>query len=126
MVCLAALELGDVKARDVRLFGSQLTPESLHHWQRLVEQGKVGSIQVYINEGDSIPEASFFYAHDIIIGHLQGDEVFPKTILINEIKERAPAMLVKILPCATRNGYFFDVENCHSMKTYQHNLYGRR
>ena len=59
MACLIALELGDTQAKRVRLFGPQITPESLQHWQQLIDSGKVGSVQIFINEGDPIPVVSY-------------------------------------------------------------------
>ncbi len=68
MVCLAALRLGDVtgpkdsagKTRlDVKLYGPQLTPRAVAEWQKLLNQGKVSSIEITITEGDPIAPASY-------------------------------------------------------------------
>lgn len=121
MVCLTALELRDAKARHVRLFGPQITPESLSQWQRLIEQGQVSSIELYINAGDPIPGLSYSVGSYLYYGESWPPyEMSFDELLLTSIKKRAPGISVKFLPCHGRSGYFDST--CHLLKAYQINL----
>jgi len=62
MICLAALENQDIQAVHVVLYGPQVTRESLEMWNKLVQDGRVKSVKVYLNENDPVPGASIAYA----------------------------------------------------------------
>jgi len=62
MICLAALENRDIQAVHVVLYGPQVTRESLEMWNKLVQDGRVKSVKVYLNENDPVPGASIAYA----------------------------------------------------------------
>lgn len=121
MVCLAALELGDAKTAHVRLFGPQITPSSLGNWQRLIESGKVRSVEVFINRGDPIPVASYVGTLQFTQSETVQKLIVPAEILREEIRRDAPGLSVRINECPSRTR-LFDLENCHSMKLYQTNL----
>lgn len=110
MVCLAALELGDAKSRHVRLFGPQITPESVSRWRKLMDERKVSSVEIYINKGDPVPWVSYFF------GSLDPGSPYLPLGLYVDLKLRAPDIVVKRLDCQG------DIETCHSMKTYQENI----
>jgi hypothetical protein len=72
MVCLAALrgECPDAKAEHVRLFAPQITSAAAQEWQRLIETGKVRSIELFINKGDPVTSLSYASAQAITPGTL--------------------------------------------------------
>lgn len=62
MLCLAALENQDIQADNVVLYGPEVTRESLEMWNKLVQDGRVKSVKVYLNENDPVPGASIAFA----------------------------------------------------------------
>jgi hypothetical protein len=61
MLCLAALENQDIRADNVVLYGPEITRESLEMWNKLVQDGRVKSVKVYLNENDPVPGASIAF-----------------------------------------------------------------
>lgn len=112
MLCLAAIKLNDVKAEHVRLFGPQITPESLRQWNSLLASGKIKSIQVYINRGDPVPALSYLLGAGKPMDWIYG--------LLSEITNAAPSILTTITPCPDGKG-LIDVA-CHDMKLYKKNV----
>lgn len=115
MVCLAALELGDVKTKHLRLFGPQITAESLLHWQHMVEEGKVSKVELYINKGDPVPGFSFVAGGGTI------RSLYSSDALRNQIGAKAPGIYVKVLDCPGRQKVI-DIKVCHSLNTYLKSL----
>ncbi len=58
MICLAALRRHDVVAKEVRLFGPQITLEAAKRWAEIVRADDL-RLTVYIISGDPVPAASF-------------------------------------------------------------------
>lgn len=59
MICLTALEKGDIDAKAVRLVGPEITAESLREWNDLLKSGKIANLQFIINSHDPVPVVSF-------------------------------------------------------------------
>lgn len=58
LLCLAALRSGQTKAKEVRLFGPQVSPEAMRRWRELAVKNDM-KITIYLNEGDPIPALSW-------------------------------------------------------------------
>jgi hypothetical protein len=58
LLCLAALRSGDTQAKEVRLFGPQMSPEAAKRWQEYAANTNT-PIKVYINNGDPIAALSW-------------------------------------------------------------------
>jgi hypothetical protein len=136
MTCLVALELGDTQAKVVRLFGPQITPESLRHWQQLLDRKKIDRVQMFVNEGDPVPAMSYLASllidwtvlalspsHSPLspypLSEVLANKAYFKGALNKDIAEHAASIEVKMLPCKSRR-YFFDLA-CHEMMLYQEN-----
>ena len=67
MICLAALENGDIKADRVVLYGPQITPESLRMWEKLIQTKPptVRSVQIYLNQNDPVPPLSLLFGGQV-------------------------------------------------------------
>jgi hypothetical protein len=125
MVCLAALALGDARAERVRLLGPQITPAALEGWQRLLEQGRVKTIELYVNRGDPVPGASYLWA-DLAsqagsgLVTLIGSEgsTLSVFVLAEKIRKRAPGISVIVADaCPDRTVPLSLV--CHDAARYQ-------
>jgi hypothetical protein len=58
LICLAALRSGDTTAKEVRLFGPQMSPEAAKRWQEY--SANTGTkIKIYINHGDPVAAISW-------------------------------------------------------------------
>ena len=115
MICLAALTREDARAEHVRLFGPQITQESLADWQRLINEGKVKDVQLYINRGDPVPGVSYLGTHKTAVSKLLLNDS-----LREEIHRDAPGIRVQFNDCPDR-GFFLDLK-CHDMQLYQRNV----
>ena len=58
MLCLAALRSGETTAKEVRLFGPQITPGAAALW-RDYAASTGAKVKIYINNGDPVPAASW-------------------------------------------------------------------
>lgn len=58
LVCLAALRSGETTAKEVRLFGPQVSPAAMEQWSELIKR-KGLKVTIYINEGDPVPALSW-------------------------------------------------------------------
>ncbi len=115
MICLAALENRDVKADHVVLYGPQVTRESLAMWNQLVQDGRVKSVKVYINENDVVPGASIAYA-DVKRMHAADEAALFKIDTLKRIlNETSPRLLVQTFPCSRDKSSL----ECHAMSMYE-------
>jgi len=139
MVCLAALmgEFPDAKATKVRLLGPQVTAAALNQWQRLIEQRKVQSVEIYINEGDPVPILSYLLgqAISVLTGTLLVEGLGTSLAAMQveatqvpvlrgheaEIRRKAPGIQVTFLHhCPEKGPLGYDLTlDCHSMARYQ-------
>jgi hypothetical protein len=119
MICLAALENGDVLAADVLLYGPQITRESLQMWNQLVSDHKVHSVKIYLNENDIVPGVSISF-REALPGGVPGPHNEPKLLeiegLTRTIHEEAPKVLVQSFACSFDSS---DPFKCHAIATYR-------
>lgn len=124
MICLAALENRDVKADNIVLYGPQVTRESLAMWNRLVQDGRVKSVKIYVNENDIVPGVSIAFAD--LKRKRAADEpaLFQIDTLKRTINELSPRLLVQTFPCSRDKTSL----ECHAMSMYESkvNCTGRR
>lgn len=139
MLCLAALRSGEATAREVRLFGPQITPSAAAAWQQLAFKKNI-VIKVYINTGDPVPAASW---KQPIPKRLDGTaETSPTAIWIHTIPRAASALADAAFYSLmdSRHGVMDEALEqygltvfrseckgrptiaCHSMKVYEANL----
>ncbi len=117
MICLAAIENGDLKVDRVSLYGPQITPESLRMWDELVRSGQVKSVQVFINKNDPVPPVAMLVGSR---GPLQAGEslaLFKSDVLVRTINETAPKLAVRTFSC----GEGLPTLTCHDMAGYKAN-----
>lgn len=116
MVCLTALKKGDVAARNVRLLGPQITPQSLIEWESLVERGYTNRVTVYWMGGDPIPFASMGFG-----GATQNASALAVADLRNRVSEAAPALEFQYFRCPL-NSLNLPMLQCHNLRFYQEAL----
>jgi len=121
MICLTALNQKDVKAANVVLYGPQITPESLVMWNKLVKDGQIKSLQIYLNQGDPVPAASMLasnpvFAAPAIAAPYLSAPLFDADVMSKAINALAPNADIKTFVCKSTP----DVD-CHNMKLYKEN-----
>ena len=138
MLCLAALENRDIRADNVVLYGPEITRESLEMWNKLVQDGRVKSVKVYLNENDPVPGAAIAYGdykknqlvqalepiHSPSAMGLNGAVIvstgvldtglFKIESLKRTINETSPRILVQSFPCNLP----MSTGGCHVMSMY--------
>ncbi len=141
MLCLAALENQDIRADHVVLYGPEVTRESLEMWNKLVQDARVKSVKVYLNENDPVPGAAIAYAdlkksqhasgvslksypsvdNAVLRGAKAGAVVASDTGLFQiqslkrTINETSPRLLVQSFPC----NLAMSTGGCHVMSMYR-------
>ena len=129
MVCLAALWNRDVRVEHVRLLGPQITREALLEWQKLLDDKRIGSLEIYYNDRDPIPVLSYF-GQDLVTTKKSAavfgfaKEVFGDNGLRTEIEQYAPSAKVSTFPCEIS---FWQVValGCHFAIIYDRHLAGQ-
>ncbi|HXQ17914.1 MAG TPA: hypothetical protein VN814_25120 [Caulobacteraceae bacterium] len=118
MVCLAALERGDVVADSVTLYGPQITVESLKMWDDLVRSGKVRSVQVMVNRGDPVPPISLLAGGGTMgTTALASLGLLRLATFVDVIHETAPRLAVRTFACGDA-----PTLDCHGMDVYRDNV----
>jgi hypothetical protein len=128
MICLGALANNDIAAKRVRLFGPQVTPGALEEWQSLLKAGKVGSVEIFIAEGDPIPPVTYG-ARYLIPTTRSTDTALKLTaafmasagLLKREFENDAPRIKVTTIPCQRGALEKLKLE-CHEMTHYQNSV----
>jgi hypothetical protein len=141
MLCLAALENEDIKADQVVLYGPQVTRESLEMWNTLVQERRVKSVKVYLNENDPVPGAAIAFADLVKSQQASGASLksystadnaavqglnagpvlasdtglFQVESLKRTINETSPRILVRTFPCKPGVSTW----GCHVMSMYR-------
>ncbi len=147
MLCLFALENGDAKAKDVILYGPQVTRETLQMWDQLVRDGKVNSVRIYVNNDDPVAGAAISFADasnaavtsakaalrgdaspvvqsalELAAGDNEHHLIFNNSALVQTINEISPRIAVRTLPCAISASEVIDdptrAAKCHEMVMY--------
>lgn len=115
MLCLRALEFGQARARDVVLYGPQLTRESMRIWREMLRRGDIASLRVVVNSGDPVPPLSI-----LGLGALDRrrtgttlDLLFNSDSLARTIRDAMPGAEVITYHC--NDG----VLECHRMERYR-------
>lgn len=124
MICLAAIENGDVRADNIVLYGPQVTVESLLKWNDLVKKGVVKSVQIYINQNDPVTPFAML-AETLFTDALSGSYIrslvglalFNRTVLTGAIYAIAPNIKVHTFDCAS----FLPDIDCHGLQQYKYN-----
>jgi hypothetical protein len=136
LLCLAALRSGDTQAKEVRLFGPQMSPEAAKRWQEYAANTNT-TIKIYINNGDPIPALSWKQPTPQtpagkaataawLNNPVTGPATFADALFHTYFDSKTGAM------DATLRNYGFDVTRskcmdapdfgCHSMKLYERQL----
>lgn len=115
MTCLLALYNEDVMARDVVLYGPQITGPTAKIWQRLLHDGKIRSLRIEVNSGDPITPLA------MVVNLYSWANLRQRPLLFNQVELKAT--LAEMLPSAqieTRQCSFriSDPFSCHYMKAY--------
>lgn len=115
MICLAALMNRDIAADSVVLYGPQITPESLRMWNRLVQDGRVKSVTIYVNENDIVAPAALLANRSPPADQaiLAAPMFFRAPALRTVIHTIAPRIIVRAYACGTKPGVA-----CHEMVRY--------
>jgi hypothetical protein len=125
MICLFALQNGDITADHVVLYGPQLTAEGLHMWQGLIASGKVKSVQIDVNQNDPVPPLSLVFgdlrAQVLRLAGLPAEQsilnlpvLSRPSALAQAIQDLAPGIYVKTFPCGSKMTI-----DCHVLHAYQ-------
>lgn len=124
MICLAALQNGDVLAGKVVLFGPQLTAESVRMWSRMVESGQVSSVEFVINANDPVPALSLYastrFRPDDDARRIASKPLFRSSSAMSEaVAELGPKVKVSIYACSKAG--LANPTGCHDMEAYRKN-----
>ena len=117
MICLAAIENGDLKVDRVALYGPQITPESLRMWDELVRSGQVKSVQIFINKNDPVPPVAMLVGSRSFLQAGESLALFKSDVLVRTINETAPKLAVRTFSC----GDGLPTLTCHDMAGYKAN-----
>ncbi|MCZ6772773.1 MAG: hypothetical protein O7G83_12475, partial [Proteobacteria bacterium] len=131
MVCLAAIANGDLKAKEVRLLGPQITPAALREWQRLAREKNM-RVTIYYNNRDPVPWVSNEAGSVQIIGPpLQIANTIADGIsravrkasagkgMQKTIKMYAPLIKVVRFRCSKQGAGAFIKLECHGLDQYR-------
>jgi hypothetical protein len=115
MICLAALVNRDILADRVVLYGPQITPESLRLWNGLVQDGKVKSVTIYVNENDPVaPTALLINRAPPKDQALLAVPMFYRADALRRVIHTiAPRIVVRAYACGTRPD-----PSCHNVERY--------
>ena len=116
MICLAALTNEDIVADHVVLYGPQVTEEALRKWQELIETHKVKSVQIYVNQNDPVAPFSMLFGSKTVGSAISNLALLKIDVLAKTLRETAPAIDVRPLPCVPRIKAPLD---CHYMQSYK-------
>lgn len=115
MTCLLALHNDDIMARDVVLYGPQITGDTALLWQRMLREGKIRSLRIEINSGDPITPLA------MVVNRYSYDNLRQRPLLFNspELKatlaELIPSARIETRKCDFRISSPF---SCHYMSAY--------
>jgi len=115
MICLAALENRDIQADRVVLYGPQVTLESLHMWQELIEAGRIKSVQMYVNQNDPVPAISMVFGAPTLTDAVASLPLFKVETMSAVVHEAAPSIGVKTFAC----GGSIPTLDCHDLARYK-------
>jgi tetratricopeptide (TPR) repeat protein len=115
MTCLYALGKGDAAARDVVLYGPQITPVTARLWQGLLEEGKIRSLRLVINQGDPIPPLALAVNAHNMYNYAKRALLFNGVEMDLTLAELIPSAQIDVRSCAFKLSSPF---SCHRMTAY--------
>lgn len=117
MTCLAALINRDIKARDVILYGPQITPESLALWNRLLSEGRISTLRILVAQNDPITPVSMLISplplSSPYAAVLAAPLLFKVDNLATAIRKISPSATVSTFACGSRPSLA-----CHNLALY--------
>lgn len=119
MVCLEALKQGDLAAREVKLFGPQVTTTSLTMWEQFLNEERVEKVDVYWLEADPIPLVALAIDPRHMLEAPQTGMPTQRTTL-ERLLSKAPAIRFHVLSCPQFQAV--SLKNpfaCHRVQLYQ-------
>ncbi len=114
MLCLLALYRDDARAGDVVLYGPQLTANSAALWNRLLNEGKIRSLRIIVNENDPITPLTLLVSSSPTSWLRARALLFDRSTLRQTVAEMIPGASVTTRPCASD----WPTLNCHRMTAY--------
>jgi hypothetical protein len=119
MVCLTALGRGDVAAREVRLFGPQITGASLTSWSHLVSDGHIRRVEIYWMDADPVPLISLGIDQSLYIPNKWPvKSTSAMSGLLLQIASH-PSIGLHVLHCPVVAEIAKDAFACHRVQQYQ-------
>lgn len=115
MTCLYALLNEDAAARDVVLYGPQITGYSAVLWERLLSQGKIRSLRIVLNEADPVPPLAMVINSYTLFDTTQEPLLFNDGGLKSTISRFVPSAQVDVRSCSFKLG---SPLACHRMTAY--------
>lgn len=121
MICLAALVNRDVMADDVVLYGPQVTAESLGLWNELLDEGRIKSLRILVNQNDPVTPAALLATPTNLSSAfgpaLAAPLFFNSDSLRTALRVISPRASVTTFPCGSRPSL-----DCHDMGIYSNHL----
>ena len=115
MTCLLALYNRDAVARDVVLYGPQITPDTARVWQHLIDNGRIRSLRIVMNSGDPIPPLAMIVSRSRNFGLRQRAMLFNSGELKSSLIQLIPSAQIDQRSCAFSVTAPF---SCHRMTAY--------
>jgi hypothetical protein len=125
MVCLAALGNGDLAAREVRLFGPQITASSLAAWSKLVTDGYIEEVTIYWLNGDPIPLISLEVGQALYIPIDWPVRSDSASAALQQLVASYPSIGLRIFDCPMTAELDHDRFACHRVQLYQQASQGK-
>lgn len=115
MTCLLALYNEDIMARDVVLYGPQITGPTAKIWERLLREGRIRSLRIELNSGDPVTPLA------MVVNMYPWANLRSRWLLFNPGEPKAT--LAEIIPSAQieMRKCDFRISSplwCHYMKSY--------
>lgn len=117
MTCLAALMNRDIKAKDVILYGPQITAESLMLWNRLLSEGRISTLRILVAQNDPITPVAMLLSplplSSPYAAVLAAPLLFKVDNLATAIRKISPTATVSTFACGTQPSLA-----CHDLALY--------
>ena len=117
MTCLAALMNRDIKAKDVILYGPQITAESLMLWNQLLSEGRISSLRILVAQNDPITPVSMLISplplSSPFAAVVAAPLLFKVDNLATAIRTISPKATVSTFACGSRPALA-----CHDLALY--------
>jgi len=124
MVCLAGLSRGDLAAREVRLFGPQITTSSLGGWSQLVANGYIERVDIYWMDVDPIPLISLGIDQILYIPMKWPVKSASAIRVLQQQIASHPSIGLHVIDCPVVAEIVNDFFACHRVQQYQQAMQG--